>query len=334
MAESPRFPFLLSPAGKDYIWGGRRLKDDLCKEFDMDPLAETWECSTHSDGLSTVASGRFAGRTLKDVLTEHPEYMGTHAAGLSEAPGDLPIMIKFIDAKSDLSVQVHPDDEYAAAHENGSRGKAEMWYVIDSHKDTKLVYGFSHDVDENRLKKAIGSNTLESLLQYVPVRTDDVFFVEPGTVHAIGAGALVAEIQESSNLTYRLYDYGRTDKNGKPRELHIDKAMDVLDMKGKQAPRQPMRSLKFQRGFATELLGRCRYFTVERMLLNTERIKEMASVNAGPTTFEVLLVTDGCGMISTPSVTFPFFRGDCIFIPAESETITLHGKAAMLRIGC
>lgn len=326
-------PFLLSPAGKDYIWGGRRLKDDFSKNLNLTPLAETWECSTHPDGLSLVVNGEFAGLTLKQVLKDNPAFLGTHAAQLGD-DRDIPILIKFIDAKNDLSIQVHPDDDYANIHEDGQRGKAEMWYVLDAKRDSSLVYGFKHEINRKKLRTALNKGTIERYLQYVPIKTNDVFFVAPGTVHAIGAGALVAEIQESSNLTYRLYDYGRLGKEGKPRELHIDKALDVLTYKQSDSPRQPMRTLRFHPGYATELLGRCRYFTVDRMLLNTERIKTMASIATGSTTFETLLVTDGCGMIRSASITFPFFKGDCIFIPAESENITLHGKATMLRVGC
>lgn len=326
-------PFLLSPAGKDYIWGGRRLKDDFCKEIYITPLAETWECSTHPDGLSFVANGEFTGLTLRQVLKDNTEFLGTHAAQLSD-DGDLPILIKFIDAKSDLSVQVHPDDEYANTHEDEQRGKTEMWYVLDAKRDSSLVYGFKHDINNKKLRTALRKGTIEQYLQYVPIKTDDVFFVAPGTVHAIGAGALVAEIQESSNLTYRLYDYGRLGNYGKPRELHIDKALDVVNMKASNSPRQPLRTLRFHPGYALELLGRCKYFQVERMLLNTERVKNMAEMSTTSTTFQVLLVIDGCGMIKSGITVFPFFKGDCIFVPANSPVITLHGKATILRVGC
>lgn len=140
-------PFLLKPAGKDYLWGGQRLRADFGKESVLNPLAETWECSTPPDGPSLVESGAFAGMPLKEVLKEHPEYLGTHPlcnyTKEQLAAGELPVLIKFIDAKKDLSVQVHPDDEYARTHENGSRGKTEMWYVLDAAKDSSLVYGFS-----------------------------------------------------------------------------------------------------------------------------------------------------------------------------------------------
>lgn len=214
-------PFLLKPVGKDYLWGGSRLNDDFSKDIEMEPLAETWECSTHPDGPSLVASGEHAGKLLTEVLHEHPEYLGTHP----RTEGELPILIKFIDAKKDLSVQVHPDDDYAFLHENGSLGKTEMWYVLDAAKDAKLIYGFYHDMTKETLKKSLADGTIEKYLQKVPIRKDDVFYVEAGKVHGIGAGALIAEIQENSNLTYRLYDYNRLDKNGKARELQDRKSV-------------------------------------------------------------------------------------------------------------
>ena len=181
-------PFLLKPAGKDYLWGGSRLKDDFSKDMDLTPLAETWECSTHPDGPSIVASGVYEGRLLSEVLNRHPEYMGTHP----KTDGGLPILIKFIDARKDLSVQVHPDDEYAREHEHGSLGKTEMWYVLDAAKDAKLVYGFYHDISREKLKKSLEDGTVERYLQKVKVQKDDLFYIEPGTVHAIGAGTLPA----------------------------------------------------------------------------------------------------------------------------------------------
>ena len=197
-------PFLLKPAAKDYLWGGTRLNNEFAKGIDLDPLAETWECSTHPDGPSVVASGEFEGQTLTQVLAEHPEYLGTR-----HPDGKFPLLIKFIDAKKDLSVQVHPDDVYAMEHENGQNGKSEMWYVLDASKDAHLVYGLKHDCTEAEIRKAIADGTLLRYLQRVPIQKDDLFFIEAGTVHAIGAGALIAEIQENSNLTYRLYDYDR-----------------------------------------------------------------------------------------------------------------------------
>lgn len=335
-------PFLLKPIGKDYLWGGSRLNDDFAKNIDMDPLAETWECSTHPDGPSMVSGGTFDGMLLPKVLKEHPEYLGTHprmSLGIMEDTssyeGELPILIKFIDAKNDLSVQVHPSDEYAMIHENGQLGKSEMWYVLDATADASLVYGFSHDVTEEKLRKSIADGTLEKYLQKVSVHKDDVFYIESGTVHAIGAGALIAEIQENSNLTYRLYDYNRMDKNGCLRPLHVDQAMEVVKMKTSVSPRQPMRVLKYKKGCASELLCRCKYFEVSRLLVNTERNHDLLPFQTDSNSFQVLLCTKGCGMIFLENgENIPIFKGDCIFVPADSMELRIHGKMQMLKVNC
>ncbi|MGN0347524.1 MAG: type I phosphomannose isomerase catalytic subunit [Lachnospiraceae bacterium] len=322
-------PFLLRPTGKDYLWGGSRLNDDFAKQIDMSPLAETWECSTHPDGPSFVASGEYRGQTLTQVLREHPEYLGTHP----KTEGELPILIKFIDAKQDLSVQVHPDDDYAREHENGQLGKTEMWYVLDASEDASLVYGLQREVDKETIRSAISNGTVGKYLQRVPIKTDDLFYIEAGTIHAIGAGALIAEIQENSNLTYRLYDYDRKDKNGKKRELHVEKALEVANLKGNAKPRQPMRVLKYKPGCATELLCRCRYFEVHRMLINTERCHDLVSYRSDVSSFRVLLCTNGCGTIMEEDGShLPFFRGDCIFVPADSGQMKIHGKAQFLDV--
>lgn len=322
-------PFLLKPAGKDYLWGGCRLNDDFSKDIDMNPLAETWECSTHPDGPSLISTGIHSGKTLREVLKKHPEYLGSHPRTKDE----LPILIKFIDAKKDLSVQVHPSDEYAQKYENGQLGKTEMWYVLDASKDAKLIYGLHHDADKESIRKSIEEGTVEKYLQKVPVKKDDLFYIEAGTIHAIGAGALIAEIQENSNLTYRLYDYDRVDKNGKKRELHVDKALDAANLKALSEPRQPLRVLKYSRGCAFELLCRCKYFEVHRMIVNTERCRQMVEYQADSTSFRVLLCTNGCGAIySDDDETLCFFRGDCIFIPANSAKIKIHGNAQFLDV--
>ena len=183
----------LIPTGKDYLWGGTRLREEYGKQIDLTPLAETWECSVHPDGPSYVANGIYKGQTLAEVLSAHPEYLGTKVEN-----GELPVLVKFIDAKKDLSVQVHPDDAYAREHET--------------------------------------------------------YFVPAGTVHGIGKGILVAEIQESSNVTYRVYDYDRVDKNGKKRELHFDKAVQVMDMNVEPDVSQKPRIVKYYSGCSRELL--------------------------------------------------------------------------------
>ena len=321
-------PFFLKPAAKDYLWGGNRLNDDMAKGIDLTPLAETWECSTHKDGISIVASGEYEGMDLLSVIKTHPEMLGSHP----DSKDGLPIMVKLIDAKSDLSLQVHPSDEYASLHENGQRGKTEMWYVLDADPGSKLIYGFNRAMDENKVRKALLDKNIEKYLRHVEVKKNDLFYIEAGTVHAIGAGVLLAEIQESSNLTYRLYDYDRVDKNGKIRELHIDKALEVANLNSSKEPRQPLRVLRYTPGCAKELLCRCKYFEVYRMLINTERCRSMVDFKSDELSFRILLCTDGCGSIRYDDKSYDFFKGDCIFVPASSVDIKIHGQAQFLDI--
>lgn len=320
-------PFLLRPSGKDYLWGGSRLNDEFEKEMELSPLAETWECSTHPDGPSYVVGGEFDGMKLKDVLNEHPEYLGERHKGAA----DLPILIKFIDAKKDLSVQVHPSDQYAREHENGQLGKTEMWYVLDAGKDAKLVYGLKQDSSKSELRNAVANGKVMDYLQQIPVKKDDLFFIEAGIIHAIGANTLVAEIQENSNLTYRLYDYDRTGKDGKKRKLHIEQALQVANLKRSRTPGQPCRVLKYRQGIASELLTRCKYFEVYRMIVNTER-RQKVHYRADEIAFRVLLCVNGCGTISCKDGSIDFYKGECIFIPAASEVLTIRGQAQFLDI--
>lgn len=320
-------PLLLRPSGKDYLWGGNRLNDEFEKEMNLSPVAETWECSTHPDGPSYVSGGKFDGMKLAEVLQMHPEYLGERHKGKK----DLPILIKFIDAKKDLSVQVHPSDEYARKHENGQLGKTEMWYVLDAGKTAKLMYGLKRDSSKAEIQKAVANGTVMNYLQQIPVQKNDLFFIEAGTIHAIGAGTLVAEIQENSNLTYRLYDYDRTGKDGRKRELHIDKALEVAKLKSSTEPRQPLRVLKYRQGVASELLTRCKYFEVYRMLVNTER-RQKVHYRADEIAFRVLLCVNGCGIISCEDGKIEFYKGDCIFIPADSEILTISGQAQFLDV--
>jgi mannose-6-phosphate isomerase len=326
-------PFLLKPAAKDYLWGGRRLNDEFNKGIDVYPLAETWECSTHPDGMSLVASGPDSGKTLGDVLRKSPDYLGTHPLQIMSGKPELPVLIKLIDAEQDMSVQVHPDDSYALKNEN-CLGKTEMWYVLAVRKGASLVYGFNQDMDRERIQNALADGTIKKYLNRVPVRENDVFLVEAGTVHAIGAGIIMAEIQESSNLTYRLYDYGRVDRNGKQRELHVEKALQVMNMMSSVLPRQPMRVLRYRKGCADELLLRCKYFQAERLLLNTDIRRLPADYKTESNSFHVLLCIEGCGFLSGEGFKLKFRKGDCVFVPADSISMKLHGQAQMLKVSC
>ena len=320
-------PFLLKPAFKDYLWGGDRLRSEYHKETDLSPLAESWECSTHPDGTSLALIDQNE-IPMTEVLKRHPEILGTHP----RTRDTLPILIKLIDAKKDLSVQVHPDDDYARIYEHGSLGKSEFWYVLEAEPGASLVYGFSQDVTEEQIRQGIADGTIRKYLQKIPVKRNDVFFVQAGTVHAIGKGIVIAEIQESSNLTYRLYDYNRRDRNGNLRELHIDKALDVLNLHSSAEPVQPMRLLNYQPGFASEFLTRCRYFQVERILLNSEASE--VSYRTDSSSFEVLICVQGKGVLKGSKLRIPFRKGDTVFVPADSEALSFSGKAELLGVNC
>ncbi|WP_125140040.1 type I phosphomannose isomerase catalytic subunit [Clostridium transplantifaecale] len=321
-------PMLLRPVGKDYLWGGSRLKNEYYKDCPQKPLAETWECSVHPDGPSKIANGGEKGKTLAAVLHELPEYLGTKASG--ELRGELPILVKFIDAEKDLSVQVHPSDEYAREHEH-QNGKTEMWYVLDAKPGATLVCGFAHDVTPEILRTAVETGTLGKHLQKVSVCSGDIFYIPAGTIHAIGKGILIAEIQESSNVTYRVYDYDRVDKNGQKRPLHFDKAVQVLNMKAGADVRQRPRKVDYYYGCAREILCRSKYFETERVRVNLG-----FSFTVMFTSFQVLLCINGGGGITSEGKHKPlrFKKGDCIFLPAGLGRCHVLGKCEMLKIRC
>lgn len=317
-------PMLLKPVGKDYLWGGTRLREEYNKEIDLTPLAETWECSVHPDGPSVVRNGVFQGRTLAEVLKLHPEFLGEKVPSGT----GLPILVKFIDAEKDLSVQVHPDDSYAREHE-GQNGKTEMWYVVDAKPGTTLVHGFAHSVTAEQLKDAVRTGTMSKHLQKVPVRRGDVFFTPSGTVHAIGAGSVIIEIQTSSNVTYRVYDYDRLDKNGEKRELHLEKAVQVMNMKPGRTARQMPRAIRYYPGYSRELLCRCEYFETEKIGVTKEFF-----FPGDQTSFQILLCADGEGNLMTTRTGEPLDlkKGDCVFIPAGSGQCRVSGGMTLLRV--
>lgn len=331
-----RIPFLLQPAGKDYLWGGTRLKEEFGKDLPLDPLAESWECSTHPDGLSYAASGAFKGQSLAQVLKDHPDFVGTHPRTKEKVPGagieeNFPVLIKFIDANKDLSVQVHPTDAYARQYENGQNGKTELWYILDADEGARIIYGLSSPVSAQALCRGIADGSVGKYLQKVPVRKDDVFLVEAGTIHAIGAGVLLVEIQENSNLTYRLYDYDRVDKNGRKRPLHLDKALAVANLHGSPLPRQPLRTLRYKPGEASELIARCPYFEVHRRILRTEGTRSV-SFRADDLSFHVLLCLEGSGQLRCEDEMLPITKGSCFFVPAGSAEILLQGQLQLLDV--
>ena len=308
----------LKPVFKDYIWGGTRLRDDFGYDCDLDPIAEGWMLSCHKDGKSIIEGGEFNGRTLEEYIEAYgkTETLGHN----SDKFPYFPVLIKLIDAKDNLSIQVHPDDAYAAEVEH-EFGKTEIWYVLDATEDAKLIYGFKEKISSEQFKAAIENNTLMEVLNVVNVKKGDLFFIEAGTVHAIGKGVLIAEIQQNSNSTYRVYDYGRVGKDGKPRELHIKKAVDVSKTEPAKYKIKPFGKEQIIRGGIRQLLTKCDLFTVYRYQIKSKMIFEADSYS-----FNHILVLEGKGTIDGR----PFKKGDSFFIPAKYGQYEIIGKAEIL----
>jgi len=306
-------PIKLKAAYKDYIWGGEKLRTKYGKDTDMTPLAESWELSCHPDGLSTIEGGEYDGKTLESYINENKGCLGTLCK--SE---ELPILIKLIDAQDNLSVQVHPNDEQAKEWEN-QNGKTEMWYVVEADKGAKMTCGVEKDITKDELQKAIADNTVEELLNTAPSKKGDVFFVDAGTVHAIGKGNVIAEIQQNSNVTYRLYDYGRKGKDGKPRELHIEKGVKASSCSKCEPRKIPVCS------DSTRLLGSCEYFAVKEIMLS-----KATTLCADEKSYHALIVVDGETELATKNYAQKIKAGETVFIPANMGEYTLSGKATIL----
>ena len=319
--------FKLRPSCKDYLWGGHRLVEEYGKEYEGEILAETWELSCHPDGPSTIVNGAYAGKTLEEYIEEAgKEVLGKNCRRFR----DFPILIKFIDAKQNLSIQVHPDNRYALKNE-GQYGKTEMWYVMDAGKDAFLYYGFKKEISKEEFARRIQEDTLLEVLNAVPVQKGDVLFIESGTIHAIGADILIAEIQQNSNVTYRVYDYGRVGKDGKKRDLHIEKALAVTN-------RVPLIKSKSSYPHVAD----CDYFTVDKLNLDGQMMRRMEGY-VSEESFVSILILDGEGTVSCgDEVTYK--KGDSLFLPAGSGTYVIEGncdalittireKAAPVRIG-
>lgn len=318
----------LKPSCKDYLWGGHRLVEEYGKEYDGDVLAETWELSCHPDGPSYIMNGKYAGKTLQQYIdAEGKEVLGTHCRRFR----DFPILTKFIDARDNLSIQVHPDNRYALKNE-GQYGKTEMWYVMDVGKDAFLYYGFKKEISKEEFAERIQNDTLLDVLNAVPVQKGDVLFIESGTIHAIGKDILIAEIQQNSNVTYRVYDYGRVGKDGKKRDLHIEKALAVTN-------RVPIIKDKSSYPHVAD----CDYFTVDKLNLDGKVMKKMEG-NVSEESFASILFLDGKGTITSQEGTLEFQKGDSFFVAAGSGAYTVEGtcdalittireKAAPVRIG-
>lgn len=308
----------LNPVFKDYIWGGNRLKNDYGFNTGFEKTAEGWMLACHKDGMNTIDGGKYDGKQLQYVFDE---------VGLEKAAGKnclkfpyFPVLIKLIDAYDNLSIQVHPDDEYARKIEN-EFGKTEIWYVLDAIDGAELIYGFKEKISSEEFKKAIENNTLLDKLNRVKVKKGDLFFIEAGTVHAIGKGALIAEIQQNSNCTYRVYDYARIGNDGKPRELHINKAVDVSKTEPPKYGIKPLGKEIQNNGYISQVLAKCDLFSVDRY-----KIEKSVLLNADKNSFNHILVIDGRGKIEEREAN----KGDSFFVPAGYGEYRLSGNLEIL----
>lgn len=299
---------------KDYLWGGNRLVDEFGKRPAGDVTAESWELSCYPGCESVIENGEFAGKTLTDYINEK----GKNVLGKNcEKFRDFPILIKLIDARKDLSLQVHPSDDYALKKE-GQYGKTEMWYIIDAKDNAFLYYGFNREISKEEFRKRIENQTLTEVLNAYPVSKGDVVFIEADTLHAIGEGILLAEIQENSDITYRVYDYGRRDKNGNLRKLHIEKALEVTDLfPAKKVPRPEPH------------IGNCKYFTVDKVNLSG-KIMNKLSGTVDENSFLHILFLSGEGEIKNDNENVRFKKGDSFFIPAGDGNYEICGECEAL----
>ena len=332
----------LEPAFKDNLWGGTKLRTVFGKKCDYDVIGESWELSAHPDGQSVIASGIFTGMYFGEFIEKYGhDVVGWKSSSLDR----FPVLIKFIDAKKDLSIQIHPDDDYALEIEN-EFGKNEMWYVVDCEPGAFLYCGLKKDSSKEEIRERIENNTITDILNKIEVHKGDCVMVKAGTIHAIGAGILICEIQQNSNCTYRMYDYDRKDKFGNKRELHIDKAIDVVDVK----KYKPFISDNKDVPERAEVLVSCKYFECYKYVLgsdaaeadhasdiedncyNTENVRNTGKVNISvdAMSFRSVIVTDGSGKIAVGNNTMDYKAGDSFFVTAGEKVINLEGTGTVI----
>ena len=290
----------LLPACKSIIWGGEKLKKYYGKKTDAEPLAETWELSLHKAGESTLLDG-----TPLSVAASEEDF-GENCKGFPF----FPVLVKLIDANAKLSVQVHPADDYALKHEN-SLGKTEMWYIADADEGAGIYLGFKQDITRQEFERAIKDKTLTDYLQFIPVKKGECYFIPAGTIHAICEGCLICEIQQNSNITYRVYDYGRVGADGKERELHVEKALDVTSTK-KYLPKVPRATTA-----EGNLLGMSKFFSATRVLVDGER-----SLSNDKASFRCFTCLEGEGKIGGVEIK----KGESVFVPANYGEIKVNGE--------
>lgn len=314
------YPLLFEPIYKERIWGGTKLKDQFNKSFDGNCIGESWELSSVKNDVSVVSNGEMAGLNLITLIEDYPaEILGKKC--IEKFGYEFPLLFKFLDAKEDLSIQVHPNNELAKKRHN-SFGKTEMWYVLQAESNARLVVGFKNSTNKNDYKKHIENKTLVSILNEIPVKKGDTFFLETGTVHAIGAGVLIAEIQQTSDVTYRLYDWDRVDANGISRELHTDLALDAINYD------ETNTKVSYNKVTNESVsLVNCPYF-----ITNILEVSGSFYWKKKNDFFTVFMCTEGNFKIKASSFELNFKKGDTILIPAIIEEFEIIGETSLLEI--
>ncbi len=311
------------PAFKDYLWGGNRLVSDWKKPSPFTATAESWELSAHKNGESIACNGPLKGMKLSEIVS----FLGVSCLGdRFRATDRFPVLIKFIDPEQQLSIQVHPADDYALLHE-GDFGKTEMWYIVQSYPGSRILCGFNRDIDRDTFIRAINDNSLPELMNSIEVSKGDVFLITPGTVHAICENMIIAEIQQNSDITYRVYDYDRKGKDGKPRELHIEKAADVADFRASFFDGRSQGDTEKTYFGSSRKLVSCKYFSVTEYRIDT---LTSAAFFAGSKTFNSITFLEGSGYIESEGMSEQFLKGDTFFIPANTGEYRIKGETALL----
>ena len=314
------YPLQFEPILKERIWGGEKLKTILNKPISSKITGESWEISTVEGDVSVISNGDLAGKSLNDIINSNPEEV-LGAEVYARFGKQFPLLFKYLDAREDLSIQVHPNDELAKMRHN-SFGKTEMWYVMQADTDSKLIVGFKEGSNAAEYLENLKNKTLLSILDNVAVQVGDVFFLETGTVHAIGAGMVIAEIQQTSDITYRLYDFDRKDAAGNERELHVDLALDAINYNKidtyKKYNKEPNQS---------NVMVDCPYFTTNFLPLDGE-----VAVNKSGNSFTVYMCVEGDFELEFDGVKSNYIKGDTILIPAALKSFVLDGKASILEI--
>ncbi len=316
----------LRPALLQCIWGGVNLAKVLGKKlYGKKNVGESWELSTHPDGESVVADGKYEGKTLRQFI----EIIGREKLGWKcQSFASFPLLIKFIDAHQPLSIQVHPNDEYAFPHEN-EYGKNELWYIVDAKPGAYIYAGFNRNVSRSEVLRRLHDGTIEEVLQKISVQAGQTYFLRTGTVHAIGGGCIICEIQQSSNVTYRLYDYDRRNERGEPRELHVEKALDVLNYKASLREfAQRDRTEPYGNGTRT-LLGECKYFSATKY-----EAKGEISIAVDYSSFCAFVVLEGKGKVNAGDgiSVKTFKRGETFFGVAHKYTFRSKGKICLIAV--